>query len=154
MGNSLPTQPSWWAANYPPYANQSAIHLSLPCRPIPERAAGRPASRARCGLQGRNPQSRQGAIEAKRIAPHGRRQARRHVCHSAGCAALRPRPTHHCRENKVVGRTSVRRGAERKRLRRTEVRPTQTAYFRTSDPAHCLDPTPRYFYSLPCKSTL
>ncbi len=38
----------------------------------------------------------------------------------------------HCRENKVVGRTSVRRGAECKRLRRTEVRPTKTAYSRTS----------------------
>ena len=34
-------------------------------------------------------------------------------------------PEGHCRENKVVGRTSVRRGAERKRLRRTEVRPTK-----------------------------
>jgi len=43
-------------------------------------------------------------------------------------------PEGHCRENKVVGRTSVRRGAERKRLRRTEVRPTKTAYFRTSAP--------------------
>jgi hypothetical protein len=43
---------------------------------------------------------------------------------------------HHCRENKVVGRTSVRRGAERKRLRRTEVRPTKTAYFRTSGVKH------------------
>ena len=38
-------------------------------------------------------------------------------------------PRQHCRKNKVVGRTSVRRSRLRSAPRRTEVRPTKTAFF-------------------------
>ena len=38
----------------------------------------------------------------------------------------------HCRENKAVGRTSVRRSRLRLAPRRTEARPTKSAYFRDS----------------------